>query len=138
MQKTDWMYSIMVSITLPFAPWSAERSTAKTEELRAANLGIEADREGMQREMAASLRTALSKYATNDSLARKYADEIVPLTTQAADAQTMAYENGLAPFSAVLDARRMELMKQDDYFMVLMERQMAAVELEMMVGELLE
>ncbi|MCK9408487.1 MAG: TolC family protein, partial [Bacteroidetes bacterium] len=32
MQETDWMYSIMASITLPFAPWSAERSTSKADE----------------------------------------------------------------------------------------------------------
>jgi outer membrane protein, heavy metal efflux system len=134
MQKTEWMYSIMASITLPFAPWSAERSTAKADEMRSTNLGIDAERDAMQRDMTASLRSALVKYTTNDSLARQYTADILPLTKQSADAQTVAYQNGQVPITTVLDARRMELMKQDDYFMVLMERQMALVELEMMVG----
>jgi outer membrane protein TolC len=134
MQKTDWMYSIMASITLPFAPWASERSTAKAEEMRSTNLGIDAERDAMQREMIASLRSAMNKYTTNDSLARQYDAEILPLTRQSAEAQTIAYQNGQVPITTVLDARRMELMKQDDYFMVLADRQMALVELEMMVG----
>ena len=135
MQKTDWMYSIMASITLPFAPWSAARSTAKADEMRSTNLGIDAERDAMQREMIALLRSALTKYSTNDSLVRQYVEDILPLTKRSAEAQTIAYQNGQVPITTVLDARRMELMKQDDYFMVLMERQMAQVEIEMMVGE---
>jgi len=134
MQKTEWMYSIMASMTLPFMPWSSERSTAKAEEMRSTNLGIAAERDAMQREMIASLRSALIKYSTNDSLARQYVTDILPLTKQSAEAQTIAYQNGQVPITTVLDARRMELMKHDDYFMVLMERQMALIELEMMVG----
>jgi outer membrane protein TolC len=85
MQKTDWMYSIMASITLPFVPWSSERSTAKAEEMRSTNLGIDAERDAMQREMIASLRSALIKYSTNDSLAQQYVTDILPLTKQSAD-----------------------------------------------------
>lgn len=136
MQRTDWMYSIMASITLPFAPWSSERSTAKVEEIRSTNLAIDAERDAMQREMIGSLRSALIKYATNDSLVQQYVTDILPLTKQSADAQTVAYQNGQVPITTVLDSRRMELMKLDDYFMVLMDRQMALVELEMMVGTL--
>jgi outer membrane protein TolC len=134
MQKTDWMYSVMASITLPFAPWSSERSSAKADELRVTNLGIDAERNAMQREMMASLRSALNKYATADFLVLQYQNEIIPLTRQSAEAQTVAYQTGQVPITTVLDSRRMELMKQDDYLMVLMDRQMALVEIEMMVG----
>lgn len=134
MQKTDWMYSIMASITLPFMPWSSARSSAKAEEMRVTNLSIDAEREAMQREMTASLREAMAKFTTADSLARQYDTEILPLTQQSAEAQTIAYQNGQVPITTVLDARRMELMKQDDYLMVLMARLMALVEVELMVG----
>jgi cobalt-zinc-cadmium efflux system outer membrane protein len=134
MQKTDWMYSIMASITLPFAPWSSERSTAKADEMRSTNLSIEAEKNAMEREMIASLRSALNRHATADSLVRQYQSEILPLTHKSAEAQTIAYQTGQVPITTVLDSRRMELMKQDDYLMVLMDRQMALVEIEMMVG----
>jgi outer membrane protein TolC len=134
MQQTDWMYSIMASITIPFLPWSAERSTARAEEMRSINLGIQAERDAMEQGMVASLRSAMVKYVTNDSLVKQYETEILPLTKRSAEAQTIAYQNGQVPITTVLDSRRMELMKRDDYFMVVMERQMALVEIEMMVG----
>ena len=134
MQKTDWMYSIMASITLPFAPWSSGHSTAKSDEMRSTNLSIEAEKNAMQREMIAALRSALNRYSTADSLAGQYQSEILPLTHQSAEAQTVSYQTGQVPITTVLDSRRMELMKQDDYLMVLMDRQMALVEIEMMVG----
>jgi outer membrane protein TolC len=65
---------------------------------------------------------------------RQYQNEIIPLTRQSAEAQTVAYQTGQVPITTVLDSRRMELMKQDDYLMVLMDRQMALIEIEMMVG----
>ena len=134
MQKTDWMYGVMASITLPFAPWSSEHSSAKADEMRSTNLSIEAEKNTMQREMIASLRTALNKYATADTLVSQYQSDILPLTHESAEAQTVAYQTGQVPITTVLDSRRMELMKQDDYLMILMDRQMALVEIEMMVG----
>ena len=134
MQKTDWMYSVMVSITLPFAPWSAERSTGKADEMRATNASIDAEKNAMQREMIYGLRSAMNKYVTADSLSRQYAGTIIPLMREAAEAQTVAYQTGQVPITTVLDARRMELMKQDDYLMTLVDRQMALAEIEMMVG----
>jgi outer membrane protein TolC len=134
MQKTDWMYSIMASITLPFAPWSSERSTGKVDEMRAMNLSIDADRDAMQREMLAQLRSAINRYETADSLSRQYSTTIIPLMREAADAQTTSYQTGQVPISTVLDARRMELMKQDEYLMTLADREMAMAEIEMMVG----
>jgi outer membrane protein TolC len=102
--------------------------------MRSTNLGINAERDAMQREMIASLRSSMIKYATNDSLVKQYESEILPLVKQSAEAQTIAYQNGQVPITTVLDSRRMELMKQDDYYMVQTERQMALVEIEMMVG----
>ena len=134
MQKTEWMYSIMASITLPFVPWASERSTAKADEMRTTNLGIAAERDAMQREMIAALHSAVSAYAAKDSLAREYRETILPLARQSAEAQTTAYQNGKVPVTAVLDARRMELMRQDEYFMVIMDREMALIQVEMMIG----
>ncbi|MFA5833913.1 MAG: TolC family protein [Bacteroidota bacterium] len=134
MQETDWMYSIMASITLPFAPWSAERSTSKADEMRATNSSIDAEKNAMQREMLSSLRSAINRYTTADTLSKQYMTSIIPLTREAAEAQTIAYQTGQVPISTVLDSRRMELMKQDDYLMTLVDRQMAFTEIEMMVG----
>jgi outer membrane protein, heavy metal efflux system len=134
MGQTDWMYSVMASITLPFVPWSAERSSSRGEEYRAMNASIDAEKSAMQRDMLSQLRSSMLKYMTADSLAREYSSSILPLMREAAEAQVVAYQTGQVPISTVLDARRMELMKRDDYLMVLVDREMALAEIEMMVG----
>jgi len=134
MGQTDWMYSVMASITLPFVPWSAERSSSREEEYLAMNASIDAEKNAMQREMLSQLRSSTVEFRTADSLAREYSNSILPLMREAAEAQTVAYQTGQVPISTVLDARRMELMKRDDYLMVLVDREMALAEIEMMVG----
>jgi outer membrane protein, heavy metal efflux system len=134
MPRTDWMYSLMASISLPFAPWSSGRSTAKSDELRSTIQSLEAETNAMEREMLASLRSALSRFVSADSLAHLYETEILPLTRRAAEAQLVAYRTGQVPISTVLDSRRMEFMKQSDYLMVQVDRQMALADIEMMVG----
>ena len=44
MQKTDWMYSIMASITLPFAPWSSDTHRQRRTKCDVTNLSIEAEK----------------------------------------------------------------------------------------------
>jgi outer membrane protein TolC len=134
MAKTEWMYSVMASFTLPFAPWSSVRSSARVEEVRSTNLSIELEKSAMRREMIASLQSAVTKYATSDSLVRRYEAEILPLARQSAEAQTAAYQTGLVPITTVLDSRRMELMRREDYLMTLVDRQMAFTDIEMMAG----
>lgn len=134
MGKTEWMYSLMASVTLPFMPWSSQRSTARADEMHSLNLSVDAEERTMQREMLAQLRSSLNTYRMQDSLARRYGSRVVPLALQAAEAQTVAYQTGQAPLQSVIDARRMVIMKQDDYLMAVMNQHMALIELEMMVG----
>ena len=96
----------MASITLPFVPWSSERSTAKADEMRFTNLSIDAEKNAMQREMIALLRSALNRYATADSLVRQYQTEIIPLTRESAEAQTVAYQTGQVPITLPAPAQR--------------------------------
>ena len=134
MSKPEWMYSVMASITLPFVPWASDRANAKEAEMRSTNLSIDLEKEGMQRNMIASLRASIGQYRTADSLAHEYETEILPLMRQAAEAQTGAYLTGQVPITTVLDARRMELMRQDEYLMVVADREMAHAEIEMMIA----
>ncbi|MBK7868702.1 MAG: TolC family protein [Ignavibacteriales bacterium] len=57
--KVEFMYSLMVSINLPFAPWSINKYKAKSQELAAGISGIALERTNMQREMGVKLKEAL-------------------------------------------------------------------------------
>jgi len=133
-QETEYMYSLMASITLPFVPWSSGKYEAKEEELLAGIKGIEYERTDMQREMFANMKAALVRLSTANELIGLYATEIIPNYQQAATSQVSNYQNNRSIITTVIDSFRMLLMQQMNYYMVQADRQMAIAEIEMMVG----
>ncbi|MDZ7319810.1 MAG: TolC family protein [candidate division KSB1 bacterium] len=132
--KTETMYSLMASVTLPFLPWSAKKYRVKSQELAAAIKTIEYGKIEMEREMLVRLKEALVKLKTATDQVRLYADQVLPLYRQAAAAQVSAYQNNQANISAVIDNYRMLLMQEMNYYMAQADYQMAKAEIEMMVG----
>lgn len=136
--KTEWMYSLMFSINLPFAPWSVGKIKYKEEELAAGINSIEQEKNDMQREMTAQLKEALVKYHTAKELEELYDKKVIPLYTNSTESQTTAYQNGKTNITAVIDSYRMLLMQKMNYYMSKADIQMSLAEVEMMVGKRME
>ena len=132
--KTEWMYSLMFSINLPFAPWSVGKINNKEEELAAGISSIEQEKNDMQREMTSQLKEALVKYNTAKELTELYDKKVIPLYTSSSESQTTAYQNGKTNITAVIDSYRMLLMQKMNYYMSKADIQMSLAEVEMMVG----
>jgi len=132
--KTEWMYSLMFSINLPFAPWSIGKFNNKEEELAAGISSIEQEKSDMQREMTAQLKEALIKYKTAKELEGLYDNKVIPLYTSSSESQTTAYQNGKTNITAVIDSYRMLLMQKMNYYMSKADIQMSLAEVEMIVG----
>jgi len=132
--KTEWMYSLMFSINLPFAPWSVGKINNKEEELAAGINSIEQEKNDMRREMTSELKEALVKYNTARELTELYDKKVIPLYTSSSESQTTAYQNGKTNITAVIDSYRMLLMQKMNYFMSKADIQMSLAEVEMMVG----
>ena len=132
--ETEIMYSLMFSITLPFAPWSSGKINHKEEELTAGISSIEQEKYDMQREMTTQLKEALVKYKTAKDLTELYDKKVIPLYTNAAEAQTTAYQNGKTGITTIIDSYRMLLMEKMNYYMSKADVQMSLAEIEMMVG----
>jgi len=132
--KVEFMYSLMVSINLPFAPWSINKYKAKSQELAAGISGIALERTNMQREMGVKLKEATVKYSTASELLKLYDKKIIPLYKQTTDSQVSAYQNNKSTITAVIDSYRMLLMVQMNYYMAKADTQMSLAEIEMMVG----
>lgn len=132
--KTEWMYSLMFSINLPFAPWSVGKINYKEEELAAGISSIEQEKNDMQREMTSELKEALVKYNTAKELTELYDKKVIPLYTSSSESQTTAYQNGRTNISTVIDSYRMLLMQKMNYYMSKADIQMSLAEVEMMVG----
>ena len=135
MPQTGYMYSLMASITLPFAPWSANKYKAKDEELSSEIEGIEYQRNDMQREMISNLKNVLVKLKTSSELIKLDSTNVIPLYKQAADAQTSAYQNNRTNINTVIDSYRMLLMQEMNFYMAQADYRMSLAEIEMMVGE---
>jgi len=132
--KTEYMYSFMASITLPFAPWSINKYKAKEEEISAGIRSIEYEKNDMQREMDSQLKAALVKYNTAVDLTKLYNAKVIPLYNKAAESQVSAYQNNRTGVTTVIDSYRMLLMQQMNFFMAQADTQMVLAEIEMMVG----
>ncbi len=133
--KTETMYSLMFSITLPFAPWSINKYKAKEEELTAGISSIEFERNDMQREMTSQLKAALVKYNTAVDLTILYKNKVIPLYSRAAESQVSAYQNNRTGVATVIDSYRMLLMQKMNYYMSQADTRMSLAEIEMMVGQ---
>ena len=132
--KVEFMYSLMVSINLPFAPWSINKYKAKSQELAAGISGIALERTNMQREMGVKLKEATVKYSTASELLKLYDEKLIPLYKQTSESQISAYQNNKSTITAVIDSYRMLLMVQMNYYMAKADTQMSLAEIEMMVG----
>jgi|APTNR8051073442_1049403.scaffolds.fasta_scaffold00196_47 cobalt-zinc-cadmium efflux system outer membrane protein len=132
--KVEFMYSLMVSINLPFAPWSINKYKAKSQELAAGISGIAFEKTNMQREMGVKLKEATVKYSTASELLKLYDEKLIPLYKQTSESQISAYQNNKSTITAVIDSYRMLLMIQMNYYMAKADTQMSLAEIEMMVG----
>ena len=136
--RTETMYSLMLSINLPFAPWSINKYKAKEEELYAGIKSIEYEKNNMQREMTAQLKAALVKYNTAIDLISLYGEKVLPLYRNATESQVSAFQNNRTGVTTVIDSYRMLLMQQMNYYMSQADTQMSLAEIEMMVGKTLK
>lgn len=132
--KTETMYSLMASVTLPFLPWSAKKYRAKNQELLAEIKTIEYGRSDMEREMLVRLKEALVKLKTAKEQERLYAEQVLPLYRQAVAAQLSAYQNNQTNINSVIQNYNMLLMQEMNYYMAQADYQMAKAEIEMMIG----
>ncbi len=135
MPQTGYMYSLMASITLPFAPWSVNKYKAKDEELTNEIEGIEYQKDDMKREMISNLKNDLVKLKTSSDLIRLDSTNVIPLYKQAAEAQTSAYQNNKTSINTVLDSYRMLLMQEMNFYMAQADYQMTLAEIEMVIGD---
>jgi len=133
--KTEYMYSIMASITLPFVPWAKNKIEAKENELLAGIKSIELEKYDMQRDMLSKLRDSFIKYTTSQDLSILYSEKVLPLYKQALQSQISAYQNNKATITTIIDTYKMLVMQEMNYYMAQADMQMAKADMEMMIGE---
>jgi cobalt-zinc-cadmium efflux system outer membrane protein len=131
----DFMYSLMAQITLPFAPWSSPKYTAKAQELAAITQAQTLERENMTLMLSAQMEEQLQKMQTATQTAEILESTIIPLYERTFDAQLAGLQSGQTSISGLLDTERMLLMKRDDVLMAREQYHLALAQLEFLLGE---
>lgn len=131
---TEYAYSLMFSVNLPFAPWSAAKIDKRSEELAAGIEAIEYEKKEMERDMAATVRKLMNKYRSAVEQEELYLNKTLPAYKLAAELQTNELLTGRGNVASVLSVYRMQLMQEMNAVMARMDAAMSAAELEMMTG----
>jgi len=134
MGETEYMYSVMASITLPFMPWSSGRITSKEQELEADISGLSLERKSMLGDMLAQLKVALKKLEGKREQVELYENEVLPLYRQAFEAQLGEYRNSRLNINSLIETMRTILNKEEALAEVKMEYEMTLADIYMMAG----
>jgi outer membrane protein, heavy metal efflux system len=136
--KTEYMYSLMASITLPFMPWSAVKWREEEQEYLAAVQALEYERSDMERRMSAQLQQGVTKMEAARESVRLYQTQVIPLAEQTLQAQITGYQNGRVPIYSLIESLKMLLMQQMNLYMSQADYLMAKADVEMMLGKSLQ
>ncbi|MDR3610305.1 MAG: TolC family protein [Ignavibacteriaceae bacterium] len=134
MGETEYMFSVMASVTLPFMPWSSGKITSKEEEIKADISGLSLERTDMEREMVSQLNASLKKLESKREEVLLYDNQVLPLYKQAFDAQLTEYKNNQLSINTLLETLRSILLKEEAQAEVKMDYEMTLADIYMMAG----
>lgn len=134
MGETEYMYSIMASVTLPFLPWSSGKISNRNQELSAGIESIDLQRTDMEREMTAQMKGIIRKIQSKRAQISLYEKDVIPLYNQTLDAQLNEFTNNQITVSPVLETYKTLLMKEEELAEIKMEHQMLMADIDMMLG----
>lgn len=132
--KTEWMYGIMASITLPFAPWSSNNIKYKSEELENSIIGLREEKEEMKRRMTAEVSEMLLMEKNKRKEILLYENDVIPLYEQALETMINDFSINKITVSTLLEFINMVLMKKEMLAELRAEHQMVVAEIEAMTG----
>jgi outer membrane protein, heavy metal efflux system len=127
-------WSVMIGISIPLAPWSGGKYTAKVEENELNVRKAEDDYASMKNMTLFEVQNALVKVQTNGNLVALYKNTVIPQAEQTLESTVSAYQTGKTEFLMLIDAYRMVLMSNLDYYMAVMNSMASQADLEQAVG----
>jgi outer membrane protein TolC len=130
MRKTDYMYGVMASITLPFLPWSKNRYDARAKEYDAMTDALNYKQASMRREINRQIAAAETKRSTAKRLYQQYKDAVLPQMHMAVQSQLTALQAGNRSMSSFLQTLKMSTMEEMNMYMALADYHMAEAELQ--------
>jgi len=133
--KTDMdIWTAMVGISLPFAPWSIGQVSGQADEREARSRSADYELSQARSMTREGVRSAYASAASLWTQLKRYDTSIVPDAEHTLELTLTAYQSNAADFLTLLDTYRMVQMARMERIMVAARYQSARAELERAVG----
>jgi len=134
-QDTKHMYTPMVSLTIPFSPWTRGRHDYEIQEAFAEKQMAQSSLTAMKNMTLLEVRENLAKVEAAGRSVSIYRDGLLPQADQSFQSTVAAYQAGTVNFMTLLDAQRTIRDMRMGYYKALMEYEQGMADLERAVGK---
>ena len=133
-QKQKHMYTPMVSLTIPFSPWTKGKHDYEVEEAMAERQATKSQHDAMKNAALLAVREMFTKARAAEKSVAFYQDGLLPQAQQSFEATVAAYQTGQVNFATMLDAQRTIREARLGYYKALVEHEQSIVDIEKAVG----
>ena len=133
-QKQKHMYTPMVSLTIPFSPWTKGKHDYEVEEAMAERQATKSQHEAMKNGALLAVREMFTRARAAEKSVSFYQDGLLPQAQQSFEATVAAYQTGQVNFVTMLDAQRTIREARLGYYKALVEHEQSIVDIEKAVG----
>ena len=134
-QDPKHMYTPMVSLTIPFSPWTRGRHDYEVEEALAEKQMAQSNLAAMKNMALLEVRENLAKAEAAGKSVSIYRDGLLPQAEQAFQSTVAAYQTGTVNFATLLDAQRTVRDVRLGYYKAIVEYEQSIADLERAVGK---
>jgi outer membrane protein, heavy metal efflux system len=133
-QKQKHMYTPMVSLTIPFSPWTKGKHDYEVEEAMAERQATKSQHEAMKNGALLAVREMFTRARAAEKSVSFYQEGLLPQAQQSFEATVAAYQTGQVNFVTMLDAQRTIREARLGYYKALVEHDQSIVDIEKAVG----
>jgi outer membrane protein TolC len=134
-QSPRHMYAPMLTLTLPFSPWTRGKHDYEVQEALAERQMARSNRDAMKNMALLEVREMLAKVEAASKSVSIYRDGLLPQAEQSFQATLTAYQTGAVNFITLLDAQRSIRDIRLGYYKAVVEYEQSVAELERAVGQ---
>jgi cobalt-zinc-cadmium efflux system outer membrane protein len=133
-QRPKHMYTPMVSLTIPFSPWTKGKHDYEVEEALAEHQAAKSQHDAMKNAALFEVRELFLKARAAEKSVTFYSDGLLPQAEQSFGAAVSGYQTGQVNFMTLLEAQRTIRDTRLGYYRALVEYEQSLVDIEKAVG----
>jgi cobalt-zinc-cadmium efflux system outer membrane protein len=127
-------WTVMAGISLPFAPWSLSKASARVQEAQADRSMRQSMQQSNKTMVEAGIRESFAKMRAYEEQVRSFEQTILPQSRQSLQSSLAEYQAGRTPYLMLLDAFRMNQDMRMEATMSRMKYEEAVASLQQQVG----